>query len=46
VVEVRGQVGDLEKGERPLLEDVTRGLVKKQLTEKTLSVCCSELWTV
>jgi hypothetical protein len=35
VVEARGQFWKPEGGERPPLETVTRGLVKKQQTEKT-----------
>jgi hypothetical protein len=46
MAEVRGQFGDLEKGERPPSVAVATGLVKKQLAEMTLSVCCNELRTV
>jgi hypothetical protein len=38
VAEARGQFGNEEEGARPLLQAGTRGLVKRQKTEKTQSV--------
>jgi arginine/ornithine N-succinyltransferase beta subunit len=35
VAEVRGQFGNTEEGESPMLEAVTRKLVKTQQAEKT-----------
>jgi hypothetical protein len=35
MAEARGQFGNSKERECPPLEDVTRGLVKTQLTEKT-----------
>jgi hypothetical protein len=38
MAETRGQLGNLEEEERPLLEAVIRGLVKREQTEKTKCV--------
>jgi hypothetical protein len=38
VAGARGQLGNLEEGERPPLEAVSRGLVKRPQTENTQCV--------
>jgi hypothetical protein len=42
VAEAQGQFGNPKEGERPMLETATRGLVKRQHTDKTQR-CCSKL---
>jgi hypothetical protein len=38
IVVARGQFGNPDEGEHPLFETCTRGLVKRQQTEKTRCV--------